>query len=229
MVPLPEPSDEPDEPEESPDEPDEPDPDDPEDPEPSEDPWSPPDDELPPDEPEDPFGAASFDGSVAEGSLEPEDVPLSAFSSEASPLPEESCFWACDDEEMSGCGFAPTPCPVVTRSMTRADSATATMADAMDTATTRRCSFFLCSRRSRARCTVGSSRRPASSARGVRERRAVSYGPAGSCGERRAVFSACGRVAVAPAGPAACRAAVRPDGSGASASASSEAPFAGGT
>ena len=121
VLPLPEPSDEPDEPEESPDEPDEPDPDDPEDPEPSEDPWSPPDDELPPDEPEDPFGAASFDGSVAEGSLEPEDVPLSSPSFEASPLPEESCFWACDDEEMSGCGFAPTPCPVVTRSMTRAE------------------------------------------------------------------------------------------------------------
>ena len=205
VLPLPEPPDDPEEPDESPD-PEEPeDPDEPEesdDPEDPDDPWSPPVDEPSPDD--EPFDEVSFDESLSDESFEPDGDALSAEASDSLPFAGASDFWACDDEGTKDCGFAPTPCPVVTRLIMMADKATATMADTMDTTTTPRWSFFLRSRRSRARCTEGSPRRSASSARGVRERRAVSSGAVVPVGARRAVFSAGEAPGAVPDSPAAC-------------------------
>ena len=109
-----------------------------------------------------------MDASLSSGEEDPAEASLPLEAAGAS-----STGWLRDGR--IGSVFAPTPWPADTKSMTKADTATASSADTMDTITTPRLNFFLRWRSARARCTTVP---PASevSACGVRPR-AAQNGP----------------------------------------------------
>ena len=124
-----------------------------------------------------------MDASLSSGEEDPVEASLPLEAAGAS-----STGWLRDGR--IGSVFAPTPWPADTKSMTKADTATASSADTMDTITTPRLNFFLRWRSARARCTTVP---PASevSACGARPR-AASFGSAVvSAASSFAVAAAC--------------------------------------